>query len=82
MMTSLIRLKLLHMLGVDELVRKAFYEGWELRGRQNDLTVRNQYLGRFIAIGDYNTIGEMHDKTRFYRHVDEAWFNSDAEESI
>lgn len=78
-------LQLLRMLGVDEMVRKAFYEGWNMRGDNNfGRLVREVEPDhkRMYVFDNEQKLDHFIEHSRCWRHVDEAWFNSDAEESV
>jgi hypothetical protein len=69
----MIRAWLCRQLGVDQMVKDAFYEGFKFAGSIDPLRCKN--LGVPLEAAKALIV-----KTSSWRSVDEAWANSDAEE--
>lgn len=75
-LVAVVRKELFRLLGVDRLVRKAFNEGWEMRG-DTDASRIEVFDGMSAA-----SIDDLIHRTRCWRSLDEAWANSDVEELV
>jgi len=71
---------LLKLLGVEEVVHRAFVEGWNMRGDTDHYLVRQTLGDQFHMINGASELDKIIHKTRCWRSVDEAWANSDAQE--
>ena len=65
---------LLKILGVDKLVKSAFYEGWKMHAETDRRRgLRTQGMNK-------EEINAIIETSRVWRSADEAWSNSEAEE--
>lgn len=81
-----VRRELLRLLGVDEMVRKAFYEGYRM-AHDDDISRLQQEVPvspfvNFWTIHEVADLRKIVTHSRCWRHVDEAWVNSDAQEEF
>lgn len=69
-LVAVVRKELFRLLGVDRLVKRAFYEGWRM-GREMDPGV--------LSAEDHEV---FYERMACWRSADEAWVNSDVEELL